>query len=90
MSIVRIWILQIQWLLLGRRSVVLIDHDEEAHARLMRGFGDHLYAKRFGFGIADVRLLPDGTTQGKSYVHAWAPLFPRRAMPTSDQTEAKS
>lgn len=79
MSRIRIFILWLQWVVLGRKSVVLIDFDGMAYARLSRGYGPYRWAKRHGFGISNVRLCEDGTTQGVIYVRRWEPLFPRAA-----------
>lgn len=56
--------------------MVLIDHDGEMHARLLRGAGNFRIAHRFSFGIATVRLLPQGSIRGACYVTCWEPLFP--------------
>lgn len=71
----RLFWLRFLWLALGWRYVVLTDTDGEMSARLMRGYGDFLFARRFGFGIANIRLLPEGRTEGKAYLKKWELLF---------------
>lgn len=76
MSNVRLFILYIQWVLFGRRSVILCDTDGELNARLVRGMGACCQAKRYGLGVRTVRLLPGGKICGAAYVKGWEPLFP--------------
>lgn len=79
MSCFRIWILRLQWLLLRRPSVVLIDHDGEPNARILHGYEPYVFAKRFS-GVR-IRLLPSGQTEGACYVKSWEPLFGATLMP---------
>lgn len=73
MSKFRLGILWLQWVLLSRRSVVLIDFDGEPNASLLHGYRKWWWAKRH---MDRVQLLPDGKTKGVRYVHGWEPLFP--------------
>lgn len=72
----RLLLLYIQWLLIGRRSVILFDHDGEMNARLVHGIRGLFQAKRVTFGIKTVRLGPDGEVISGTYVTRWEPLFP--------------
>lgn len=67
------WLL---WRLFGVRSVVLIDYDGELSLRMARRLGQRFYARRVGFGLANITLLPGGRTEGPSYVRGWEPAYP--------------
>lgn len=73
---IRLLILWLRWKILRQPAIVLIDFDGAPHARACHGYGEWRWSKRLGFGIAKVRLMPDGTAIGVSYVKKWKPLFP--------------
>lgn len=73
---IRILILWAQWILFSRRSVILIDDSGMMSARLVFGYKNFLWAKRYGMGIKHVILLRNGKLQNASYVNRWEPLFP--------------
>lgn len=75
MNCTRLLILKLMWLFFRKPSVVLIDHDGEMNPCLARGPKNFRFARRMCFGIANIRLLPDGGTSGKCYVTKWEPLF---------------
>jgi len=57
--------------LMGWKIVWLKDFDGHLYRRLARPTRKGLIAKRFGLGIANVLLLPDGKLIGPSYVESW-------------------
>jgi hypothetical protein len=72
----RLFTLRLAWLVFGWESVVLIDHDQEMNARLVRGEGQAKFAKRWSYTDVKVRLLPSGSVAGPCYVKQWTALFP--------------
>lgn len=60
--------------ILGWKVVYLLDFDGEVVCRLARPtpFGASAWRMSRTFRVAHVRLLPDGTVQGASYVREWA------------------
>lgn len=86
MTPLRLAWLRLLWFVFRWPSVVLIDHDGEMNARLLRGAESFRIAHRFGFGIATVRLLPQGVVRGASYVSSWEPLLP----PAVAETDANA
>lgn len=67
---------RLAWLIFRRPSVVLFDFDgQETLSYARRTASGNMFAWRYGFGIAKVRLLPDRKCVGCSYVRAWEPAF---------------
>lgn len=85
MSEYRVFMLWLLWKLCRRRSAIIFDFDGEMNIRVIRGPAHARWAKRMSFGIANIRLLPDGVCTGKSYVQKWEPLFPA---PQSEENAA--
>lgn len=60
---------------LGRRLIILFDHDGEENLRIERYTpSGKSMCHRVGFGIRRVTLLPDGTVANGCYVKRWAVL----------------
>lgn len=70
------WKHELAWKLFGMESVLLFDFDGEVNARFVHNLGQYKTAKRLGFGIRTVILLPGGALQNGGWVRRWEPLWP--------------